>query len=152
MWEGPHVPSKTSFKHDQHIHVQQGSFNYWRCPSLKLGWSSLSHTQTQVCMSHAKGCKEPGLLRALQQRIDLPLHKERVCWRVTHKQVKHSCVIKGYGRCCYGNCKAHTCIPDATTTPIQRWTLSAQNKLNWKMFDWDKQTVAEQPFYGPFNL
>lgn len=35
----------------------------------------------------------PGLPRAIQQRNNLPLHTERVCWRVSHK-MKQGCVIK----------------------------------------------------------
>ena len=32
-------------------------------------------------------------------------------------------VVKGYGRCCHGNYRAHMRIPDVTTI----WTLKAQN-------------------------
>ena len=49
------------------------------------------------------------------------------CSAVTHwhyQDLKVN-VVEGYGHCCHGNCRVHTCIPDVTTV-FQRLTVGGR--------------------------
>ncbi len=60
----------------------------------------------------------------------------------------HDYVVKGNGRCCQGNYRAHMRIPDATTTPpskhVRPRAFSQRTQPDWSMFDWEKYSFTAQ--------